>query len=233
MKYVWVSMIACSVSVRDTTRRLNFLWSVTFSGWSRACTPLVSWLDQFELNFSTDNTTGFPWLEKTAVSIGHHRTRYGCVHSTLPFHKIKNSQCSHCLIPRPHPHGGKGSGIHRAISGAYIWLYHTNQIHAIWFTCDYHVIIMWHHAIAVYCIHESGRCIAIPKWCIVMPITCHMTCCILYTLKTTQCVPYPFPLWGWGLRMRLYTPNGERVYIMQLPEVGVRGGWEVNNMQKV
>ena len=66
----------------------------------------------------------------------------------------------------------------RVLSGAW-WrfiseLSCTNQIHAMWFTCDYHVTPPYNRILHAC---ESGWCVAMPKRCIVMPVTWYAASC--------------------------------------------------------
>ena len=90
----------------------------------------------------------------------------------------------------------RGSGIHRALSGACFWIL-TRQ------SDSHHVAYMhvWHSAIANYCcVWELLMC------CYAKVMRCHddhMICCILGTQKSAWCIPDPFPPWGQDLETRL------------------------------
>lgn len=68
------------------------------------------------------------------------------------------------LASRPHPRGGKGYDLHWTFSWAW-WHFIsefscTNQIHAMWYICDYHVTLHYSRILHV--------CVAMPKRCVVI-----------------------------------------------------------------
>ena len=106
------------------------------------------------------------------------------------------------FVPRPRLQGGKGSGIHQALSGAW-WCFisefsRTNQIHTMCFSCDYHVTSPHSHILHAC---ERGWCVAMPND-VVMPIIWYAASCVPQKVLD---VYQTFPSLRVGSRLQAYS----------------------------
>ena len=106
------------------------------------------------------------------------------------------------LIPRPRPQGGKGSGTHRALSGA-----HRMQ-HIMWFAWQC-IVLAWQrinrsHTLQYTAIEKCHMIIICrPRGVTLIGVLEFLTKTHHQAPKSAHCVPDPFPSWGRGLGMRL------------------------------